>query len=49
MEFTDGTEENYFGNVIAENIFAQQVDSEGHQDQVLEDDTQARSTSTKDG
>jgi hypothetical protein len=30
VEFTDGTEENYFANVIAENMFAQ-VDGEGRQ------------------
>ena len=30
VEFTDGTEENYFANVVAENMFAQ-VDSEGWQ------------------
>ena len=30
VEFTDGTEENYFANVIAENMFSQ-VDNEGRQ------------------
>ena len=36
VEFTDGTVENYFANVIAENIYAQ-VDSEGNQYQLLEE------------
>lgn len=30
VEFTDGTTENYFANVIAENIYAR-IDDEGHQ------------------
>jgi hypothetical protein len=36
VEFTDGTVENYFANVIAENMYAQ-VDSEGNQYQLLDE------------
>jgi hypothetical protein len=38
VEFTDGTEENYFANVIAENMFAQ-IDSEGRQFVLLKEIT----------
>jgi hypothetical protein len=41
VEFTDGTEENYFANVIAENMFAQ-VDSEGKQYLLMEEITDHR-------
>jgi hypothetical protein len=41
VEFTDGTEENYFANVIAENMFAQ-VDSEGRQYLLLAEITDHR-------
>ena len=36
VEFTDGTMENYFANVIAENMYSQ-VDSEGRQFQLLDE------------
>jgi Reverse transcriptase (RNA-dependent DNA polymerase) len=41
VEFTDGTEENYFANVIAENMFAQ-VDGEGRQYLLMEEITDHR-------
>ena len=41
VEFTDGTEENYFANVIAENMFAQ-IDSEGRQFLLLKEITDHR-------
>ena len=41
VEFTDGTEENYFANVIAENMFSQ-IDSEGRQHQLLQEITDHR-------
>ncbi|KAI2489216.1 Reverse transcriptase (RNA-dependent DNA polymerase) [Fragilaria crotonensis] len=36
VEFTDGSTENYFANVIAENMFSQ-IDSEGNQYQLLKE------------
>jgi len=36
IEFTDGTEQNYMANIIAENMYAQ-VDSEGNQFQLLQE------------
>jgi hypothetical protein len=42
VEFTDGTTENYFANVIAECMYAQ-VDSEGNQYQLLSEITDHRS------
>ena len=42
VEFTDGTVENYFANVIAENMYAQ-VDSEGNQYQLLDEIVDHRS------
>ena len=42
IEFTDGTTENYFANVIAECMYAQ-VDSEGNQYQLLSEITDHRS------
>ena len=41
VEFTDGTEENYFANVIAENMFAQ-VDGEGRQYLLMKEITDHR-------
>ena len=41
VEFTDGTEENYFANVIAENMFAQ-VDGEGRQYLLMQEITDHR-------
>jgi hypothetical protein len=43
VEFTDGTEENYFANVIAENMFSQ-VDNEGRQYLLMEEITDHRET-----
>ena len=42
VEFTDGSTENYFANVIAECMYAQ-VDSEGRQFQLLQEITDHRS------
>jgi hypothetical protein len=42
VEFTDGSSENYFANVIAECMYAQ-VDSEGNQYQLLNEITDHRS------
>ena len=42
IEFTDGTTENYFANVIAECMYAQ-VDSKGNQYQLLSEITDHRS------
>jgi len=36
IEFTDGTQENYLANIIAENMYAK-VDSEGNQYQLLDE------------
>ena len=45
VEFTDGTTENYFANVIAENMYAQ-IDSEGRQYQLLQEIVDHRSDNT---
>ena len=45
VEFTDGSTENYFANVIAENMYAQ-VDDEGRQYQLLDDIADHRSDGT---
>ena len=45
VEFTDGRTENYFANVIAENMFAQ-VDSEGRQYQLLDEIVDHKSDGT---
>jgi hypothetical protein len=45
VEFTDGSLENYFANVIAENMYAQ-VDDEGRQYQLLDKITDHRSDGT---
>jgi Reverse transcriptase (RNA-dependent DNA polymerase) len=45
VEFTDGTTENYFANVIAENMCAQ-IDSEGKQYQLLQEIVDHRSDNT---
>ena len=42
VEFTDGTTENYFANVVAECMYAQ-VDSEGRQFQLLQEITDHKS------
>ncbi len=42
VEFTDGSTENYFANVIAECMYAQ-VDSEGNQFQLMSEITDHRS------
>ena len=42
VEFTDGSTENYFANVIAECMYAQ-VDAEGNQFQLLDEITDHRS------
>jgi TFIIF-interacting CTD phosphatase-like protein len=43
VEFTDGTTENYFANVIAENMYLQ-IDAEGpHQYQLLQEIVDHRS------
>jgi hypothetical protein len=39
IEFNDGTHEKYQANVIAENMFAQQVDNEGNQFLLLQEIT----------
>ena len=45
VEFTDGTTENYFANVIAENMYAQ-IDSEGQQYQLLNEIVDHRADNT---
>ena len=45
VEFTDGSTESYFANVIAENMYAQ-VDDEGRQYQLLDDIADHRSDGT---
>ncbi len=45
VEFTDGSTENYFANVIAENMYAQ-VDDEGRQYQLLDEIADHRSDRT---
>jgi hypothetical protein len=45
VEFTDGSTENYFANVIAENMYAQ-VDDEGRQYQLLDEIADHRSDGT---
>jgi hypothetical protein len=39
IEFTDGSNEKYQANIIAENMFAQQVDDEGNQYLLLQEIT----------
>jgi hypothetical protein len=52
VEFTDGTEENYFANVIAENMFSQ-VDNEGRQfllmDEIADHRKDASAITSDDG
>jgi hypothetical protein len=45
VEFTDGSTENYFANVIAENMYAQ-IDDEGRQYQLLDEIADHRSNET---
>jgi hypothetical protein len=45
VEFTDGSTENYFANVIAENMYAQ-IDDEGRQYQLLDEIADNRSDGT---
>jgi hypothetical protein len=45
VEFTNGMREKYQANVIAKNMFAQ-VDSEGHQYQILDEIVDHRSDTT---
>ena len=45
VEFTDGSIENYFANVIAENMYAQ-IDDEGRQYQLLDEIADHRSDGT---
>jgi hypothetical protein len=45
VEFTDGTTENYYANVIAENMHAQ-VDLKGHQYQLMDEIVDHRSDNT---
>jgi hypothetical protein len=45
VEFIDGTTGNYYANVIAENM-SSQVDSEGHQYQLMEEIVDHRSDNT---
>ena len=42
VEFTDGTTQNYFANVIAENMYSQ-IDADGHQYQLLQEIVDHRS------
>ena len=42
VEFTDGTTDKYFANVIAENMYSQ-IDAEGHQYQLLQEIVDHRS------